>query len=187
MGRFKDINGQTRWQKNKEKVRDFFDKNGAVISAVSKSVVKVAVPRVSHVVEAITEIKTSKATQTMKDKAIEALNELLEDLEDETVAYEPVDPGTTPTIQPVDPTRLISTTWISKYIGAFILTMITIIFGGMWLTEIAHYWGICEESVPPADKATISGVFAALVGIRQISRGEMKKKILQSLQQIHNS
>lgn len=180
MGKFKDKHGRTRWQEAKSDVKTFLDKHGDDIGPVVKAVVKVAVPRVANVVDLVDEIKRSrKGTANEKAKVISALESLLEDLDDDdedpdgqalAFASEKQDP--------VDMTKLVNSTWASKFIGPVVMVLMSLLFFATWATEIAVCWGANVQPVPIEDKTTISLVFSALFGIRQISRSEAKKKIL---------
>lgn len=181
MGKFKDKHGHTRWQEGKKDVKAFIEKHGDEIGPIAKAVLKVAAPRVSHVLDAIQEVRQSKAPASQKEKAVAALEQLIDDLngddDDEEsghIAYAAAEPEAS-----IDVIKTLNSTKASKYISSAVLILVSIIFFGMWATEIGFYWGLAPKSVDPIDKATISAVFGSLIGLRQIIRGEVKKKIVQ--------
>jgi hypothetical protein len=179
MGKFKDKRGHTRWQEAKSDVKQFLDKHGDDIAPVAKAVVKIAIPRVANVIDLIDAVKTNrKGSATERDKAVAALETLLDDLDDDE------DQGLRSEAMPLegpantDLLKLVNSTWASKYIGPVVMILMTILFFATWSTEIVACWGFSVKPVPVEDKATISLVFSTLFGIRQLVRNDAKKKIL---------
>lgn len=185
MGKFKDKHGHSRWQEGKKDIKSFVDKHGDDIGPIARGILKVAAPRVSDVLETIQEVRKSKAPASVKEKAMSALNQLVDDLDDDEdgsdigqISYTAAtDTGPD---RSVDVLKTLNSTGVSKYMSTAILILVAIIFFGMWVTEIAYYWGFSPKQVDPIDKATISAVFGSLIGLRQIIRGEVKKKIVST-------
>lgn len=182
MGKFKNKHGHTRWQEGRKDIKNFIDKHGDEIGPFVKAIAKVAVPRAGMAIEAIEEIRQSKAPKETREKAMKALGELIDDLDDDPLmddqqSYTAVDPIAT---NSGDIAKVINSTWASKFIMPVVLVLVTILFFGLWATEIGFYWGLCPTSVRDSDKFTISTVFGTMIGLRQIIRGEMKKKIIQA-------
>lgn len=174
MGKFKDRRGHSRWQEARNDIREFIDKHDDQAGPILKGLAKVVAPRAAHIIDAISEVRQAKADKATKEKALSALEQTLDDLDDDD-APELDGQGQAPVL---DPSKIANSTVVSKYLSSVVLVLVTIIFTGMWATEIGHYWGLCPTGVDPLDKATISAVFGSLVGLRQIIRGEVKKKIL---------
>jgi hypothetical protein len=172
MGKFKDRRGHSRWKEAKKDVREFIDRHDDQAGPILKGIVKVVAPRAGHILDAIEEVKNARAASEDKERTLQALERTLEDLDEDPEPQAPVEAPV------VDPGKIANSTVISKYLSSVVLVLVTIIFTGMWVTEIGHYWGLCPHGVDPMDKATISAVFGSLVGLRQIIRGEVKKKIL---------
>lgn len=175
MGKFKDKNGHSRWQEGKADVKAFLDRNSDAVGPVLKGIVKVAVPRAAHVLEAIDEVKAAKSNSSAKQKAMDALGQLLEDLDDDDAPAGDSQPSPSAS---VDYDQLVNSTKVSKFLTPVLICIVSLIFAGMWITEIAHYWGFLPAGVDPMDKATITAVFGSLVGLRQITRSEVKKRIV---------
>jgi hypothetical protein len=173
MGKFKDRRGHSRWQEARNDIKAFIDKHDDQAGPILKGLAKVVAPRAAHIIDAISEVREARADKAAKERTLAALQQTLDDLDDddapESIEASPL---------AIDPNKLANSTAVSKYLSSVVLVLVTIIFTGMWATEIGHYWGLCPNGVDPLDKATISAVFGSLVGLRQIIRGEVKKKIL---------
>jgi hypothetical protein len=93
MGKFKDRVGHTRWQEARNDIRNWIADNPRALPILN-GVIKVAVPRVASVMEAIEEVKESKVSAVDK-KAIEArLLQLSEDLDGDGIPDALQDPQT---------------------------------------------------------------------------------------------
>lgn len=186
MGRFKNKNGHSRWQEGKKDIKAFVDKHGDDIGPIARGILKVAAPRVSDVLETIREVRNSKAPANIKEKAMSALNQLVDDLDDDDEEGSGIDDigytavNYTGADRSVDLMKTLNSTGISKYMSSAILVMVAIIFFGMWGTEVAFYWGLSPKQVDPIDKASITCLFGSLMGLRQITRAKIKEKIVST-------
>jgi hypothetical protein len=81
-----------------------------------------------------------------------------------------------------DVTRLVDSTKASKFITPVVIVLVSLLFFSIWFTEVAGYWGMNVKPVPVNDKQTITALFGLVIGLRQVMRGEAKKKIIQSIQ-----
>jgi len=81
MGKFKDKNGHSRWAEARSDIGTFIDKHGEKAGPVLRALIKVAVPRAGAVIDAIAEVRDSKMSALAKDKTIEHLTGILDDLD----------------------------------------------------------------------------------------------------------
>lgn len=182
MGKFKNKTGHTRWQEGKSDVKRFLDKHGDEIAPVVKGIVKVAVPRAAIVIDLIEAVQKSRASEAEKKKALAPLEALLDDLDDDDAEHTPPNnyAAEAPERAPVEIgelLKLVDGTKASKFITPAITILITLLYLAMWATNLCANWGMSVKPFDTVQMAEVSLVFSTIVGIRQIIRGETKKKL----------
>lgn len=176
-GKFKDRNGHTRWQEAKGDIKAFVQEHKDEILPIVKAIVKTAAPpRVTQLIQAIDEIKASRLPAKAKETALQHINSLLDDTDDE--GDEIALATSTEDMPGVDLTKVVNSTWLSKYITPVFTVLTGLQMVAMYVTNLAAKWGVEVMPYNTAELAEISILFGSMFGVRQIIRNEQKKKIL---------